>query len=100
MNKVQKRWNDFFADKEWSIRDGWHYKGTHRKYKGEYVSFFKTILLTILKLFITFVIGCILDIITNMVMLSAYFIIIVWFIIVVRALYIIIKNLIKRNLRL
>ena len=38
MNKVQKRWNDFFADKEWSIRDGWHYKGTHKKYKGEYVS--------------------------------------------------------------
>lgn len=98
MNRVQKNWNDFFADKEWSIRLGWHYKGTNRKYRGERVSFFKTVLTTILKLILIFIVGVIFYLITDFLNLSAYFIMIASVIVIIRSIYKIIKSIFKGQL--
>ena len=95
MNKVQKRWNDFFADKEWNLHLGWHYKGTKRRYKGERVSFFKTVLFTILKIFLTFLVGTILYMITGQINFSVWLIMVVSAILIIRGIYIIIRSLIK-----
>lgn len=98
MNRVQKNWNDFFKDKEWSIRLGWHYKGTNRKYRGERISFFRTVITTILKLILIFIIGVIFDLFTNLLDLSSYFIIIASAIVIIRGIYIIIKSIFKGQL--
>ena len=109
MSDVQDRWNEYYSDKIWIDTKGWcHLDGTpyttkdFKRFSDKRVSFFKTIFKTILyEIILLIITGVCMSIFfenTHTTISLIYFLL--SRVLCLRCIWIIIKNLFKRNLKL
>ena len=108
MSEIQDRWNEYYADKRWIDTKGWcHLDGTPysfielEKQSDQRVSFLKTILKTIFYRLILMIVTvvCLKVFFENTHTMIAIIYNILRYVLVIRCIWIIIKNLFKKNLK-